>query len=107
MADAKAKWLGKQGGVALDAGEAGELAGEVLLHAGGVGAHGLEQGPRGAVRLVEQGDGEVLGFDFGIGPVLGQRIGRLERFPGFIGEFIELHGVFALLPLALCKRRAT
>ncbi len=80
------------GGVALDAGEAGELAGEVLLHAGGIGAHGLEQGAGGAVRLVEERDREVLGLQLGVGPVLGQRAGGLERFAGLLGHFVQLHG---------------
>jgi hypothetical protein len=91
-------------GVALNAGEAGELAGEVLLHAGGVGAHGLEQGAGGAVGLLEERDGEVLGLDLGVRPVLGQRVGRLERFAGFLGQFVQLHTRPS--GFAMCKCRA-
>jgi hypothetical protein len=71
----------------------------------GIGADGLEQGTGGPVGLIQERDGEVLGLDLRVGPVLGQGIGRLERLARFFGQLVQLHRQPSTF--ALCKRRAS
>jgi hypothetical protein len=74
----------------------GEQSARILCRPRGVDIHLAQERRDDAARLLDQRDEQVLGGDFRVCQLPGERLRREDRFLGLFGQLVDVHR--ALMP---------
>jgi hypothetical protein len=77
----------------MDRGVLRELRADVRRHCRRIGVHLSEDFGDDARLLLDEGQQEMFGGDFGVPVAVGQRLGAGDCFLGFLGIFLDVHNL--------------